>query len=78
MLCRYLAKVYSGAHKTMAAEKPISCGGDDFTHQGGITNGAAWYSVAGGMFKEEFFLIQKPVSGINWRKEMRFSYGRSH
>ncbi|XP_055931253.1 carboxypeptidase E-like [Argiope bruennichi] len=46
---RYLAKVYSGAHKTMAADKPISCGGDDFTHQGGITNGAAWYSVAGGM-----------------------------
>ncbi|KAG8176985.1 hypothetical protein JTE90_005730, partial [Oedothorax gibbosus] len=46
---RHLARVYSGAHKTMAADKPISCGGDDFTHQGGITNGAAWYSVAGGM-----------------------------
>ncbi|XP_071039037.1 carboxypeptidase E [Parasteatoda tepidariorum] len=46
---RYLAGIYSGAHKTMAATRPISCGGDDFTHQGGITNGAAWYSVAGGM-----------------------------
>ena len=46
---RFLAGVYSGAHKTMAAGKPVSCGGDDFTHQGGITNGAAWYSVAGGM-----------------------------
>ncbi|GIY96724.1 carboxypeptidase E [Caerostris extrusa] len=46
---KFLAKVYSGAHKTMSADKPISCGGDDFTHQGGITNGAAWYSVAGGM-----------------------------
>ncbi|XP_035209611.1 carboxypeptidase E-like [Stegodyphus dumicola] len=46
---RFLAGVYSGAHKTMAAGKSVSCGGDDFTHQGGITNGAAWYSVAGGM-----------------------------
>lgn len=49
LFLRHLARVYSGAHKTMAADKPISCGGDDFTHQGGITNGAAWYSVAGGM-----------------------------
>lgn len=46
---RYLAGIYSGTHKTMAASKGVSCGGDDFTHQGGITNGAAWYSVAGGM-----------------------------
>ncbi|XP_067138269.1 carboxypeptidase E-like isoform X2 [Centruroides vittatus] len=46
---RHLAMSYSKAHKTMAADKPIDCNGDDFTHQGGITNGAAWYSVAGGM-----------------------------
>lgn len=44
-----MAGIYSGAHKTMAAGKPVNCGGDDFTHQGGITNGAAWYSVAGGI-----------------------------
>lgn len=46
---RHLALSYSQPHKTMAADKPIDCNGDDFTNQGGITNGAAWYSVAGGM-----------------------------
>lgn len=46
---KYLATTYSKTHKTMAANERINCGGDDFTHQGGITNGAAWYSVAGGM-----------------------------
>ncbi|XP_023223015.1 carboxypeptidase E-like [Centruroides sculpturatus] len=46
---RHLAMSYSKVHKTMSADKPIDCNGDDFTHQGGITNGAAWYSVAGGM-----------------------------
>ena len=41
----------------MSANKPVSCGGDDFTHQGGITNGAAWYSVAGGKVVFSFNLF---------------------
>lgn len=48
---RYLAEEYADAHATMA--KPhAGCegnGDDDFYKQGGTTNGAAWYSVAGGM-----------------------------
>lgn len=46
---KHLADAYASAHKTMSADKSINCGGDDFTSKGGITNGAAWYSVSGGM-----------------------------
>lgn len=37
-------------HATMAREHPPCdmTGNDHFVKQGGITNGAAWYSVAGG------------------------------
>lgn len=49
---RYLAEMYAANHATMADpdRKPCGSGGDDdsFGKQGGITNGAAWYSVAGG------------------------------
>ncbi|XP_021350598.1 carboxypeptidase E-like [Mizuhopecten yessoensis] len=48
---RYLAQSYSLYHTLMAKEHPTCdmSGDDDFAKQGGITNGAAWYSVAGGM-----------------------------
>ncbi|XP_060071759.1 carboxypeptidase E-like [Ylistrum balloti] len=48
---RYLAKSYSLYHTLMAKDHPTCdmSGDDDFAKQGGITNGAAWYSVAGGM-----------------------------
>lgn len=46
---RQLASSYARKHMTMAGSRQINCGGDDFTKQGGITNGAAWYSVSGGM-----------------------------
>ncbi|KAG1659907.1 Carboxypeptidase E [Nymphon striatum] len=47
---RQLARSYASMHKYMAkvgSKKP--CSEKDFTRQGGITNGADWYSVAGGM-----------------------------
>ncbi|XP_033747917.1 carboxypeptidase E-like [Pecten maximus] len=48
---RYLALSYSLYHTLMAKDHPTCdmSGDDDFAKQGGITNGAAWYSVAGGM-----------------------------
>ncbi|KAI1291850.1 Carboxypeptidase E [Halotydeus destructor] len=49
---RHLAESYAKRHKLMATRQNIKCAGDDeddFGKQGGITNGAAWYSVAGGM-----------------------------
>lgn len=48
---RYLALSYSLYHTLMAKNHPTCdmSGDDDFAKQGGITNGAAWYSVAGGM-----------------------------
>ena len=40
-----IAKRYANKHKTMHLGK--SCKGENFT--GGITNGAEWYVVKGGM-----------------------------
>lgn len=50
-LNRHLAKSYALVHKTMTKGEPKKCANDDddFSKQGGITNGAAWYSVSGGM-----------------------------
>jgi carboxypeptidase E len=48
---RYLAEVYASSHATMAKPHP-SCdmtNDDNFYTHGGITNGAQWYSVEGGM-----------------------------
>ena len=42
---RHLAQVYSNNHRTMHLNE--GCDGDDFP--GGITNGAHWYDVPGGM-----------------------------
>jgi len=49
---KHLATVYSKAHATMANVSRGKCdmdGDDDFAKKGGITNGAQWYSVEGGM-----------------------------
>ena len=49
---RYLAEVYAHAHAHMAKNDHAPCDGtaaSNFARQGGITNGAKWYSVAGGM-----------------------------
>jgi len=48
---RYLAEQYANSHATMSKphEGCEATSDDDFYKQGGITNGAAWYSVAGGM-----------------------------
>lgn len=51
IICRQLAETYAKKHKLMSTAKNVKCDGDDddFAKQGGVTNGAAWYSVAGGM-----------------------------
>ena len=43
---------YSTHHKDMASPNRGGCGDDgyNFGKQGGITNGAAWYSVQGGIY----------------------------
>ncbi|XP_017465462.1 PREDICTED: carboxypeptidase E-like [Rhagoletis zephyria] len=46
---KHLARTYANKHKTMSKEGSKCDNDEDFTKQGGITNGAAWYSVAGGM-----------------------------
>ncbi|CAJ0959160.1 unnamed protein product, partial [Mesorhabditis belari] len=49
---RWLAQTYAQAHAHMSKPDHPPCDGttrDAFGTQGGITNGAKWYSVAGGM-----------------------------
>ncbi|CAB3409229.1 unnamed protein product [Caenorhabditis bovis] len=49
---RWLASTYAKNHAHMAKNDHAPCDGtsqDAFARQGGITNGAKWYSVAGGM-----------------------------
>lgn len=48
---RQLALVYASNHPRMSNPKTPGCDGpeNEFARQGGITNGAAWYSVPGGM-----------------------------
>lgn len=49
---RHLAQVYASSHRTMHEGK--SCNQDQF--KGGITNGAEWYDVPGGM--QDFNYLQ--------------------
>ncbi|CAD5228507.1 unnamed protein product [Bursaphelenchus xylophilus] len=49
---RHLAQTYASNHAHMAKNDHAPCDGtpsDNFARQGGITNGAKWYSVSGGM-----------------------------
>jgi len=49
---RWLASTYARAHAHMSKSDHAPCDGtaaDAFAQQGGITNGARWYSVSGGM-----------------------------
>lgn len=48
-LFRELASVYSNKHPKMHEAKPCGRGKMNETFPGGITNGAMWYSVSGGM-----------------------------
>ncbi|KRY37392.1 Carboxypeptidase E [Trichinella spiralis] len=48
---KHLAMSYSTKHANMADpnHEPCPLAGEDFSRRGGITNGARWYSVRGGM-----------------------------
>jgi carboxypeptidase E len=49
---RFIAETYAKNHAHMAKNDHAPCDGtasDAFARQGGITNGAKWYSVSGGM-----------------------------
>ncbi|KAF0298301.1 Carboxypeptidase E [Amphibalanus amphitrite] len=47
---RHLALAYAQSHARMGDPKTRACvGSHNFSSTGGITNGAAWYTVAGGM-----------------------------
>jgi hypothetical protein len=48
----YIAETNARAHAHMSKNDHAPCDGtaqSNFARQGGITNGAKWYSVAGGM-----------------------------
>jgi len=51
MTFRALASVYAGHHPRMSDPRTPGCDSEvnEFAQHGGITNGAAWYSVPGGM-----------------------------
>merc|ERR1719410_3271142 len=51
MTFRNLASVYAGNHPRMSNPRTPGCDSEvnEFAQHGGITNGAAWYSVPGGM-----------------------------
>jgi len=50
VVCRHLAESYSLLHATMAHPHPAcDMTNDDFYENNGITNGADWYSVKGGI-----------------------------
>jgi len=51
MTFRGLASVYAGHHPRMSDPRTPGCDSEvnEFAQHGGITNGAAWYSVPGGM-----------------------------
>ncbi|ENN76419.1 hypothetical protein YQE_07080, partial [Dendroctonus ponderosae] len=46
---RHLALAYSSRHPDMASQHRKGCVDSQFAKQGGITNGAQWYSLQGGM-----------------------------
>ena len=50
---RQVSLAYSKAHPTMHLGKP--CPADNYGFKDGITNGAAWYSVVGGMQDYNYF-----------------------
>ena len=59
--CRHLAESYSLLHTTMAhPHKPCDSFNDEFYDNNGITNGADWYSVKGGMIKHTQVLFNWP------------------
>ena len=63
LIFRYLAKVYAGNHRFMKTNNPKCPSSDNQNFPGGITNGAFWYDVTGGMqvtipnFKDFYSLI---------------------
>eukprot|EP00117_Sycon_ciliatum_P049085 scpid23739/ scgid3551/ Carboxypeptidase D; Metallocarboxypeptidase D; gp180 len=52
---RQLAKAYSYAHPLMHRANEANCDPSDPPFKDGITNGATWYSVAGGMQDYNYF-----------------------
>lgn len=55
IIFRWLALSYANYHADMANPNRMPCRGGDtnFGKEGGITNGAKWYSVRGGKFQNK-------------------------
>jgi carboxypeptidase D len=63
-----LAKTYTANHARMGLGQP-PCGGERFPE--GITNGAQWYSVAGGMQERLPAIFLTPSTrGVNYLKPL--------